>query len=100
MRLLSSILFVIILSGCSGSNIKTISSYHGPKAPKNTHPYYEPNAAYASSNAIWKAPIYNRNGTIVKPYDPQSSNWRPDYEHASWATGAKGRDNLKPDGTF
>ena len=72
MRLSPYVLLIIIaLSGCSGSNIKSTSSYHGPKAPRNDHPLYDPYTAYASSNAIWKAPIYNRDGTIVSPYDPQ-----------------------------
>jgi len=91
---------VLALGGCASPNVRSASTYNGPAAPRIQNFFYDPNAAYASANATWQPPVYNRQGTIVKPVEPSSQANRPDYEHAQWATGAAGGDADRPPGTF
>ena len=94
-------LSVVALSGCASSpNVRSASSYRPPAAPPVKHPYYDPYSAYGQANATWRPPVLNREGTIVKPYDPAVEAQRPDYEHAEWATGAAGGSTQAPPGTF
>jgi len=90
----------LCLTGCASPNLKKPESYNAPAAPPIQSFYYGPFAAYGSSNATWRPPVYDRQGTIVKPAEPASQGTRPDYEHSSWATGAAGGDANRPAGTF
>lgn len=91
---------VVPLSACSSGNIKSALDYNAPAAPLMLHPYYNPYAPYGEANATWTAPVWERNGTIVKPADPGVEAGRPPYESAPWATGASGGGALTPPGTF
>ena len=93
-------LSVVFLSACSGGNIKSARDYNAPAAPPVRHPYYNPYTPYGEVNATWMPPVWNRNGTIVKPADPGVEMGRPPYESAPWATGASGGAVLAPPGTF
>ena len=94
-------LLLLGLAACATPpNLKSASGYDAPKAPPVRHPLYDPYAAYGQSNATWRPPVIDRNGTIVKPYDPSVEQGRPDYEHAEWATGADGGSTRAPPGTF
>lgn len=88
------------LTACDGGNVESASRAHGPKPPKLHNLYYEPNGAYGSARAIWAPPVYNRQGTIVKPTDTRNDTGREDYEHSPWATGASGGDQNAPPGTW
>ncbi len=99
-RLILPTLLLTILAACSGGNVETASNYHAPAAPPLDHPYYDPTAPYGSARAVWQPTVYNRNGTIVSPADPNVTVGRPDYEHAGWATGAAGGSAEAPPGTF
>jgi hypothetical protein len=94
------IVLLPVLGACSVGNVETASNYHAPAAPPLRHPYYDPTAAYGSSNATWTPPVYDRDGTIVRPAEPTTTIGRPDYEHAEWATGAAGGSAAAPPGTF
>ncbi len=91
---------MMFLSACSSGNIKSARGYNIPAAPLVRHPYYNPYAPYGSANATWTPPVWNRNGTIVKPADPGVEVGRPPYENAPWATGASGGGAVAPPGTF
>jgi len=88
------------LAACSAGNVSSTASRHGPKPPPLRNGRYDPNAAYGSARATWSPPVYNRNGTIVRPDDPRTDADRPDYEHAQWASGAQGGSQNAPPGTF
>ena len=88
------------LAACSGGNIKSARDYKAPAAPPIRDAYYDPYAPYGSANATWAAPVWNRDGTIVKPYDRGVERGRPYYEGAPWATGAGGGRADAPPGTF
>ena len=90
----------LALSGCASPNLRKPDSYNAPAAPPIQQFFYDPFSAYGSANAIWTPPVYDRNGTIVKPVEPASQGTRPDYEHSTWATGAAGGDARRPPGTF
>jgi len=96
------ILLVLALSlaACSSPNVKSARDYSAPRAPVVRNPLYNPNAPYGEANATWQAPVFNRDGTIVKPVEPATQSERPDYEHAPWATGADGGSRFAPPGTF
>ena len=100
----SPLLLVALVAGtltaCSGGNIKSARDYSAPRAPTVQHPLYDPSMPYGTANATWAAPIYNRAGTIVRPSDPSADRGRPSYEQAPWATGAAGRNDVAPPGTF
>ncbi len=89
-----------ILAACSGGNVKSAGDYHAPPAPPVGDPVYNPYAAYGEANATWQPPIFNRDGTIVKPAEPSTQDDRPSYEFAPWATGASGGSQFAPPGTF
>jgi hypothetical protein len=91
---------VLPLTGCASPNLRKPDSYHAPAAPPIQQFFYNPFAAYGSANATWAPPVFDRNGTIVKPVEPASQGNRPDYEHAPWATGAAAGDGNRPPGTF
>lgn len=92
--------FAAFLSACSNGNIKSARDYKAPAAPPVRHPYYNPYAPYGEANATWTPPVWNRDGTIVKPTDPGVEVGRPPYESAPWATGASGSATFAPPGTF
>jgi hypothetical protein len=88
------------LGACSSGNVRTAGSYNAPPSPAVLHPFYDPYASYGEANAIWRPPVVDRNGTIVKPYEPSTQGTRPDYEHAPFAYGAAGGSRSSPSGTF
>lgn len=88
------------LAACSSGNVRTAASYNAPPPPPVQHPFYDPYASYGEANAIWRPPVVDRNGTIVKPYEPSTQGTRPNYESAPWATGASGGSPSAPPGTF
>jgi hypothetical protein len=90
----------IPLAACSSGNVRAPSTYATVAPPPVSTPYYDPYPAYGSSNATWRPPVYDRNGTIVKPADPATQSSRPNYETAEWATGASGGSASAPPGTF
>lgn len=90
----------LVLTACGSGNLKSARDYNGPSAPSVTHPYYNPYAAYGEANATWTPPVWNRNGTVVKPADPNVELGRPPYESAPWTTGALGGRASAPPGTF
>ena len=90
----------IVLTACGGGNLEAARDYSAPSAPPVKHPYYNPNTAYGEANATWTPPVWNRNGTIVKPADPNVELGRPLYERAPWATGASGGRTFAPPSTF
>lgn len=103
MRPSRPILFIALttsLAACSSGNIKSAKDYNAPAAPTVRHPYYNPYVPYGQANATWTPPVWNRNGTVVKPYDPGVEKGRPPHESASWATGAAGGSSSAPPGTF
>jgi len=77
----------LALTGCAQGNLRTPSSYAALAPPPVRNPWYDPYAAYGSSDAIWRPPVYDLQRTIVKPVEPASQASRPDYEGAEWATG-------------
>jgi len=91
---------IFLLAACSSGNIKSARDYNAPAAPPVRHPYYSPYAPYGETSATWTPPVWNRNGTIVKPVDPSVELGRPLYENAPWATGASGGSAVAPPGTF
>lgn len=95
-----SVAFVAFLSACSSGNIKSTRDYNAPAAPPVRHPYYNPYTPYGEANATWTPPVWNRNGTIVKPADPGVEMGRSPYESAPCATGASGNGAFAPPGTF
>ncbi len=89
------------LTGCgSGGNLKAVADFRIPSPPPVTHPYYNPYAAYGEARATWRPPVYDRDGTIQKPAEPAMQWDRPNYEGASWATGAGRSPFGGPPGTF
>lgn len=100
----SSFLYIFSLSlslaACSTGNVRTPDSYDAPRPPEVAHPFYDPYASYGEANAIWRPPVIDRRGTIVKPNEPSTQGTRPDYESAPWATGASGGSRSAPPGTF
>jgi hypothetical protein len=89
-----------LFSGCSSPNVRALGSYATVQPPPIKNFYYDPYAPYGSANATWRPPVYDRQGTIVKPADPSTQSSRPDLEHAPWAYGASGGSQLAPPGTF
>jgi hypothetical protein len=98
--LLPLALAALTLTACAQGNLRTPESYGALAPPAIRKPLYDPYAAYASSDAIWRPPVYNLQGNIVKPAEPASQASRPNYEGAEWATGAGGGSELRPPGTF
>ena len=100
MRRPALLLSLLALAACGHGNVRSAKDYRAPAAPAVREPLYNPYAAYGSANAIWQPPVFNRDGTIVKPAEPASQADRPDYEFAPWATGAAGGSRYAPAGTF
>lgn len=100
LRLLASIGLSLQLAACASGNVRSPSSYAAVRSPTIVHPDYDPYAAYGEANATWRPPVFDRQGTIVKPSEPSTQASRPDYEHAPWATGAAGGTQQAPLGTF
>jgi hypothetical protein len=75
-------LLTLSLAACASGNIKKVSDYHPPAPPPMQNP------------------VYDRDGTIVKPTEPSTQDDRPSYETAPWATGASGGSKFTPPGTF
>ena len=98
--LLALALGAMTLTACAQGNLRTPGSYAALAPPPVRSPWYDPYSAYGSSNANWRPPVYDLQGTIVKPVEPASQASRPDYEGAEWATGARGGSTLRPPGTF
>lgn len=94
------LVLALSLAACSSPNVKSAKDYSAPRAPVVRNPLYNPNAPYGEANATWQAPVFNRDGTIVKLLEPATQTERPDYEHAPWATGADGGSRFAPPGTF
>jgi hypothetical protein len=95
------ILLPIGLGACTGGpNVKSAKDYSVPAAPPVRNSLYNPYAAYGEANATWTPPVFNRDGTIMKPTEPASQSDRPGYEFAPWASGASGRSQNAPPGTF
>jgi hypothetical protein len=46
----------LALSGCAQGNLRTSGSYAALAPPPVKNPWYDPYAAYGSSNAIWRPP--------------------------------------------
>lgn len=90
----------LTLTACAQGNLRTPESYGALAPPPIRNPLYDPYAAYGSSDAIWRPPVYNLQGNIVKPAEPASQASRPNYEGAEWATGAGGGSEFRPPGTF
>ncbi|MGH7122045.1 MAG: hypothetical protein ACRELF_06785 [Gemmataceae bacterium] len=93
-------LIVVWLAACSSGNVQPVPEYSAPAAPAVRNPLYNPYTAYGEANATWQPPVFNRNGTIVKPAEPSTQAGRPPYESAPWATGAAGGSQNAPPGTF
>src|SRR6266446_9484693 len=93
-------LLAACLAACSSGNVKSAKDYSAPAAAPVRNPLYNPYAAYGEANATWQPPVWNRDGTIVKPAEPSSQDDRPAYEFAPWATGAAGGSKYAPPGTF
>jgi hypothetical protein len=93
-------LAVLLLAACTTGNVESVNDYSPPPAPPVRNPLYDPYAGYGETNATWEPPVWNRDGTIVKPAEPASQSDRPDYESAPWATGAAGGSQFAPPGTF
>ena len=88
---------MIVLAGCDNGNLKTAQSYGLPSAPAVRSPLFDPFATPGQVPATWLPPVYDREGTIVRPQDP-SAEWDfEDYQHAPWLTG---RSRSAPSGTF
>ncbi len=88
------------LSACASGNVKSTHDYTAPEAPPVRNSIYNPYAPYGEAKATWTPPVFNRDGTIVKPAEPSSQADRPSYETAPWATGASGGSQFAPPGTF
>jgi hypothetical protein len=87
----------LALAGCAQGNVRAPAGYAALAPPPVRNPWYDPYAAYGSADAIWRPPVYDVHGTIVKPIEPASQASRPNYEGAEWATGGS---SLRPPGTF
>jgi hypothetical protein len=93
-------LLTLSLAACESGNVEKLSDYHAPPAPPMQNPVYDPYAGYGEASATWTPPVYDRDGTVVKPTEPSTQDDRPSYETAPWATGASGGSQYAPPGTF
>ncbi|HKM63264.1 MAG TPA: hypothetical protein VJY39_12325 [Acidisphaera sp.] len=97
MRLTLLLPVALTLAACGNPNVRSARGY---SAPPVRNPIYDPFMGYGEANATWMPPVFNRDGTIVKPAEPASQDDRPAYETAPWATGAWGGARYAPPGTF
>ena len=88
------------LAACNSGNVKSAKDHSAPAAEPVRNPLYNAYAAYGEANATWQPPVWNCDGTIVKPAEPSSQDDRSRYEFAPWATGAAGGSKYSPPGTF
>lgn len=91
---------LLALAGCgSGGNLgKSVDYSSVLAAPPVRQPLYDPYAPPGSAPVTWMPPVFNREGTIVRPADPSVDWRREDYERAPWYPGAIG--SRAPDGTY
>ena len=94
------LLAAVSLVACAHGNVKSATDYTAPKAPPVRYPLYNPYSPYGEANATWQPPVFNRDGTLVRPTEPATDADRPPYETAPWATGALGGSQFAPPGTF
>ena len=89
MRLRSALvlMFACLTSACHSGNVKASGDYGEIEPPAVAHPSFNPYAAYGEARAVWRPPVADLEGTIVKPDEPSSGRNRPSYEDAPWATG-------------
>ena len=91
-------LSLFVLAGCSGGNLgDKPPSLSGPAAPPVLDPLFDPHAPPGSVPAAWVAPVFDRNGTIVRPNDPMTQGLAPAYERAPWIAGGRAG---QPAGTY
>ena len=91
-------LSLLVLAGCSGGNLGAkSSSLSGPAAPPVLNPLFDPHAPPGSVPAAWVAPVFDYNGTIVRPNDPMVQGLAPAYERAPWIAGGQAG---QPAGTY
>lgn len=90
----------LTLASCAHGNVKSAGDYTAPKPPAVRYPLYNPYSPYGEANATWEPPVFNRDGTIVRPTEPATDADRAPYETAPWATGAFGGSKFAPPGTF
>jgi hypothetical protein len=100
MRVTLLLPIALTLAACASTNVRSSHDYSAPPAPPVRNPVYDPFTGYGEANATWAPPVFNRDGTIVKPAEPASQDDRPAYETAPWATGAWGGMRYAPPGTF
>jgi hypothetical protein len=94
------IALAVSLAACGGGNVRSARHDTAPAPPPVRNPSYTPYAAYGEANATWTPPVFNRDGTIVRPAEPASQSDRPPYEFAPWAFSAAGGSRFAPPGTF
>ena len=88
---------LLVLTGCDNGNLKTAQASGSASAPPVRSPLFDPFATSGQAPATWLPPVYDRQGTIVRPRDP-SVEWDfEDYQHAPWLTG---RSRSAPSRTF
>lgn len=91
------LLALCALAGCDNGNLKAASAGSAPPAPPVRAPVFDPYAAPGQVPATWTPPVFDREGTVIRPRDP-SVEWDfEDYQHAPWLTG---RSRAAPAGTF
>lgn len=91
-------LLLFVLAGCSGGNLGArSSSLNGTAAVPVLNPLFDPRALPGSVPAAWIAPVFDHNGTIVRPHDPMVQGLAPAYERAPWIAGGRAG---QPAGTY
>ena len=91
-------LSLLALAGCSGGNLSAESlRLSGPAALPVLNPLFDPHAPPGSVPAAWIAPVFDHNGTIVRPNDPMAQGLAPAYERAPWIAGGRAG---QPAGTY
>ena len=92
----------LALTGCAQGNLRTPGSYAALAPPPVRNPGgTTPAAAYGSSDATWRPPVYDLQRTIVKPVAPASQASLPRRTRArNGRRGAGGGSTPRPPGTF
>ena len=88
---------LLALAGCDSGNLKTVSAGNPLLGPTVRVPFYDPYAVPGQVPATWVPPVYDREGTIVRPHDPLIEWDFEDYQHAPWLAG---KSRSAPAGTF
>ncbi len=94
---LSCMALLLALAGCDSGNLKAVSAGRFSPAPPLRAPFYDPYATPGQVPATWVPPVYDREGTIIRPHDPLVEWDFEDYQHAPWLAG---RSRSAPPGTF